>query len=387
MMGFRGTLVMRVWALLLLVGLPASGWGASRPNIIFMLSDDQGWAGLSVAMHPDVPGSRGAAFNTPSLEKMASQGMRFSAAYSPAPVCSPTRISLQTGRTPAALHWTKAAPPETGRKLVEPVNIKNIPATETTIGELLRKAGYATAHYGKWHIRGGGPAQHAYDESDGDTGNEEAYKFKDPNPVYIFGMAKRAEAFMDKNRKAGKPFYIQLSWNALHAPGNALKATLAKYQKLGPGKNAERAAITEDLDTGVGMVLKSVDELGLSGDTFVIYMADNGAGGGKAALSGGKGDLYKGGFECLSSRGDPESKPIPGAMPAWWATTCSPPFANGPRFRPRPCPRDSRVEASPDCCPTGAGARSSAPARRWFSIFPTTRATRPTRRFTSATSS
>jgi len=109
-------------------------------------------------------------------------------------------------------------------------------------------------------------------------------------------MAKRAEAFMDKNKKAGKPFFIQLSWNALHAPGNALKATLAKYQKLGPGKNAERAAITEDLDTGVGMVLKSVDELGLAGDTFVIYMADNGAGGGKAALSGGKGDLYEGGI-------------------------------------------------------------------------------------------
>ena len=150
---------MRVWALLLLLASPVAGWSATRPNIIFMLSDDQGWGGLSVAMHPDVPGSRGAAFNTPSLEKMASQGMRFSAAYAPAPVCSPTRISLQTGKSPAALHWTKAAPPETGRKLTEPVNIKNISSAEVTVGDLLRKAGYATAHYGKWHIRGGGPAQ------------------------------------------------------------------------------------------------------------------------------------------------------------------------------------------------------------------------------------
>ena len=90
--------------------------------------------------------------------------------------------------------------------------------------------------------------------------------------------------------------FIQLSWNALHAPGNALKSTLAKYQKLGNGKNAERAAITEDLDTGVGMVLKAVDDLGLAGDTYIIYMADNGAGGGKTALSGGKGDLYEGGI-------------------------------------------------------------------------------------------
>ena len=287
---------MKNWIVILTLLMPSAVWAAAKPNIIFMLSDDQGWNGLSVAMHPDVPASRGANYNTPSLEKLAAQGMRFSAAYAPAPVCSPTRISLQTGKSPALLHWTKAAPPETGRKLNEPILIKNIPASETTIGELLRQAGYATAHYGKWHIRGGGPGQHGYDEHDGDTGNEEAFRFKDPNPVDIFGMASKAAAFMEKSQKAGKPFYIQLSWNALHAPGNALKTTLAKYQKLGEGKNMERAAITEDLDTGVGRVLKSIDQLGLAGETYVIYMSDNGAGGGRGALAGGKGDLYEGGI-------------------------------------------------------------------------------------------
>ena len=287
---------MKNWIVILTLLMPSAGWAAAKPNIIFMLSDDQGWNGLSVAMHPDVPASRGASYNTPSLEKMAAQGMRFSAAYAPAPVCSPTRISLQTGKSPALLHWTKAAPPETGRKLNEPILIKNIPASETTIGELLRQAGYATAHYGKWHIRGGGPGQHGYDEHDGDTGNEEAFRFKDPNPVDIFGMASKAAAFMEKSQKAGKPFYIQLSWNALHAPGNALKTTLTKYQKLGEGKNMERAAITEDLDTGVGRILKSIDQLGLAGETYVIYMSDNGAGGGRGALAGGKGDLYEGGI-------------------------------------------------------------------------------------------
>lgn len=80
-----------------------------RPNIIFMLSDDQAWNGLSVAMHPDVPGSKSELVQTPNLEKLAAQGMRFSAAYAPSPVCSATRISLQTGKSPAALHWTKAA--------------------------------------------------------------------------------------------------------------------------------------------------------------------------------------------------------------------------------------------------------------------------------------
>ena len=132
---------------------------AGPPNIILMLSDDQGWDGLSVSMSPDARGDRGDLWNTPCLERMATQGMRFSCAYAPAPVCSPSRISLQTGRSPAALHWTKAAPPEEGHLLTEPRLVKRIAADETTIGELLRSAGYATAHYGKWHIAGGGPGE------------------------------------------------------------------------------------------------------------------------------------------------------------------------------------------------------------------------------------
>jgi arylsulfatase A len=275
-----------------------------RPNIVFMLADDQGWNGLSVAMAPDLPGSRSEIFQTPNLERLAARGTRFSNAYAPAPVCSPTRISIQTGKSPAQLHWTKAAPPEEGHKLLEPRLIKSIAESETTIGELLSKAGYATAHYGKWHIGGGGPGKHGYDEHDGDTGNEEAFQFTDPNPVDIFGMAERAEAFMEKNARAGKPFFIQLSWNALHAPGNALKATLAKYEKLSGGgndggKRAATAAITEDLDTGVGRVLATIERLGLAKNTYVIYMSDNGAGGGGkrgGAFSGGKGSVWEGGI-------------------------------------------------------------------------------------------
>jgi arylsulfatase A-like enzyme len=259
----------------------------TRPNIVLMLADDQGWNGTSVAMHPDVPGSKSDVHKTPHLEKLAAQGMRFSAAYAPAPVCSPTRISLQTGRSPAALHWTKAAPPEAGRKLTEPTNVKAIADGEVTVAELLRGAGYATAHYGKWHIRGGGPAKHGYDDGDGDTGNEEAFKYTDPNPVNIFGMVKSATAFMDKSKKAGKPFYVQLSWNALHAAGNANKATLARYEKLNLGneKRTQVAAITEDLDSGVGALLQAIDDLGLSENTYVIYTSDNGAGGGGRGLS------------------------------------------------------------------------------------------------------
>jgi len=292
---------------------------AERPNIVLMLADDQGWDGLSVEMAPGVAGSRGAIFHTPNLERLAAAGMRFSCAYAPSPVCSPTRIAIQTGRSPAALHWTKAAPPEQGHRLLEPVLVKAIAPGETTIGEVLGKAGYATAHYGKWHIAGGGPGAHGYDEHDGDTGNENAFQFTDPNPVDIFGMAERAAAFMDKSRRAGRPFFIQLSWNALHAAENARAATRAKYEQRtgGNDRRANIAAITEDLDTGVGRVLDAIDRLGLAGTTYVIYTSDNGAGGGGAggggagggggggggkgggrrgALSGGKGSVWEGGI-------------------------------------------------------------------------------------------
>ena len=82
---------------------------AERPNIVFMMSDDQAWNGLSVPMHPDLHWSKSSIVETPNLEKLAAQGMRFSAAYAPASVCAPTRISLQTGKSPAAVHWTKAS--------------------------------------------------------------------------------------------------------------------------------------------------------------------------------------------------------------------------------------------------------------------------------------
>ena len=205
---------------------------SASPNFIFMLSDDQDWAGLSVQMHPEKPGSKSATAQTRNIARLASEGIRFSAAYAPASVCSPTRVSLQTGRSPAALQWTKAAPTVTARdgfKMISPTLRKNIASEEVTLAELLKGLGYATAHYGKWHIGGGGPEAHGYDESDGDTGNGDAEPFKDPNPVDIFGMGERAKAFMKKHVAVKKPFYIQLSYHALHYPQNASAAAAQTY--------------------------------------------------------------------------------------------------------------------------------------------------------------
>lgn len=270
-----------------------------------MLSDDQGWTETSVPMHPDIPNSKSEVVQTPNLLKLAQQGMRFSQGYSPASVCAPTRLSLQNGKSPGQNHWTKASRPYTasdGFKLIPPSNIRNISEDEFTIGELLQEAGYATAHYGKWHLNGGGPEAHGYDESDGETGNEHAAPHKGDNPVDIFGMGKRAAAFMEKHVNANKPFFIQLSYNALHYPENARPDTVAKYRKLmrnGNDRSVGRAALGENLDEGIGILMDKVDKLGIADNTYVVYMSDNGAGGGggdRNPLSGGKGDVREGGI-------------------------------------------------------------------------------------------
>jgi arylsulfatase A-like enzyme len=275
------------------------------PNIVFILSDDQAWNGLSMRMHPDLDWSASDFVHTPNIARLAKQGMRFSNAYSPSSVCSPTRISLQTGKSPAQLQWTKAAPTMTadqGYKLIPPTINKNIDQKEVTVAELLKTVGFATAHYGKWHIGGGGPGEHGYDEHDGNTGNKDAAPHKDPNPVDIFGMSRRAIAFMKKQKATKKPFFIQLSYHALHYPQNALEATKKEYQGRGNRRNEKevlRGAIAENLDTGVGMLLEAITELKLAENTYVIYMSDNGSGGGKNrnnSLRGGKGGVWEGGI-------------------------------------------------------------------------------------------
>ena len=274
-----------------------------QPNFIFMVSDDQGWDGLSVQMHDAIAGSKSDFYQTPNLENLAQQGMRFSAAYSPAPVCAPTRCSFQTGKSPAQNHWTKASPIMTatdGYKLIPPMHGKNLSSDEITIAEMLKQAGYTTAHYGKWHLGGGGPDNHGYDVHDGNTGNGDAARHVDPNPVDIFGMSRRANAFMKENAEASKPFFIQLSYYALHYPQNALASTRQAYEKRlrrRSYREINRAAITEDLDTGVGMIMDQVEKLGIGDHTYLIYMSDNGASGrSRGVLRGSKGSLWEGGI-------------------------------------------------------------------------------------------
>eukprot|EP00752_Nemacystus_decipiens_P015221 g13554.t1 len=265
-----------------------------------MLSDDQAWSGTSVPMHPDYDFSFDEDLHTPHLQAMAERGMRFSSAYAPAPVCSPTRASLMSGRSPAALGWTKAGPSLAARKnppMLAPQSNRSFDSDIVTFAELLQQAGYRTAHLGKWHLDGGGPEANGFDVSDGNIGNEASAKYKAPNPVDLFGMAERAEDFMAASKRSGKPFFIQLSWLALHSAENALPETIAKYQaaRMRRERQAHRAALTENMDTAVGRVIASVEKLGLADNTYIIFMSDNG-GPSRDALNGGKGNLFEGGI-------------------------------------------------------------------------------------------
>ncbi|MHC4176645.1 MAG: sulfatase-like hydrolase/transferase [Planctomycetota bacterium] len=277
------------------------------PNIVFILADDMGWTGLSCQVDDRVPASKSDFYQTPHIDELARQGMRFSNAYSASSMCTPSRAGLLTGKSPALLRMTTPGPANrqpNDRKLIPPRHIDSLPTTETTIAEVLRRQNYTTAHFGKWHLSGGGPGRHGFEQHDGDTGNGGPGLNEDPNPKDIFGITNRTIAFMERQCAAGRPFYAQLSHYALHGPSKALDSTRTACAERPAGtrhRNVEYAAMTRDLDTGVGMVLDRIDRLGIAQNTYVFFMSDNGAAAPpriaeNLPLSGGKATFWEGGI-------------------------------------------------------------------------------------------
>ena len=254
----------------------------SPPNFILILSDDQGWNGTSVQMMDDLTQSKSDYHETPNLENLANRGMRFSSAYASAPVCSPSRYSIQFGQTPARLKMIRVG-----------MNTNHINhQTPKTIPKLLKKINpnYVTAHFGKWGIDVD-PSILGYDQSDGITGNKDGgfdYRANrkqwqnttSNDPKKIFSTTKKAIDFLERQAISKKPFFLQVSHYAVHSDLMMLPETLEKYQSKAKSeyhKNAGFAAMTEDLDSGVGMLLNRLKALGLQKNTYIIYTSDNGA--------------------------------------------------------------------------------------------------------------
>lgn len=279
-----------------------------KPNFVFILIDDMPWFGTPVRMDPDMPASAMAFRNMPHVEKLAEQGMTFRNARSAAGMCAPSRCSIMTGmmtahhlysgnggfgpKTDGTVEYLSRGK-DAGLPLLQPEPQGNI--RFPSIGDLLKASGYATAHFGKWHLYGGGPAKHGFDESDGETDNKTCQPLDSAtgersstseDPKLMFSITQRSLAFMERQAKAGKPFYLQLSHYATHGHYQARKATLAKNEKNPVFAKIENsreranailaAAMAEDLDTSIGLLMAKVKELGIANNTFIVFTSDNG---------------------------------------------------------------------------------------------------------------
>lgn len=263
-----------------------------QPNFVVIMAEAQGWAQTSVQMDDRVPESRSRIFQTPAVERLAREGMRFTYGYALSPRCTPSRAALFTGIGPAALRMTyvgagrESGPVRTA--LIPPEPVLELPTSTTTVAEVLKAAGYTAAHFGKWHVGRTDPSRHGFDASDGATGNGGPDNVANPNPKQAYGMTERGIAFMTRAQQAGKPFYLQLS----HYPNQERK-------EGGGGRDRDTArADSDEIDKTVMQLLAALDAQGLAKNTFVFYTADHGGQGrnGNAPLSGGKGAVTEGGL-------------------------------------------------------------------------------------------
>jgi len=297
-----------------LFALPAGAKGPDgdshrAPNVVFILADDLGWAEL---------GCYGNRFNeTPHLDGLARQGMRFSHAYAAAPVCSPYRAGFISGQYPARVGITD---------YLRPDDPKHLATEHVTLAEMLKRAGYATGIIGKWHLTGYAhhgavevpPSEHGFDEvivseKRGIAGGSyyHPYHFNPavtarlPHEYLVDRMNLEAVEFIERHR--ARPFFLYLSHYAVHTALVGKPDLVAKYEaKPGAGKgprakknNPHLAAQLESIDEGVGMILDKLDRLGLDDRTLVIFTSDNGGEDrvtSNAPLRAGKSTLYEGGI-------------------------------------------------------------------------------------------
>lgn len=310
--------------LLLMTCMSAS----EKPNVIFILADDLGIADTSIG------GSK--YYQTPNFEKLASRGIYFTNAYTASPLCSPTRASILTGQSPARNGITaptchgpevilKAFLPERGNPGSRQIGTKSATRLSTehmSLGKVFKKAGYKTAHFGKWHLGKTpySPLEHGFDidlphwPGPGPAGSYVApWKFKNfkenyPKEHIEDRMGDEIVKFLKENKD--KPFFINYWQFSVHGPFDAKEELIQKYRKTLDPKNPQNcptyAAMVQSFDDNVGKILNTLDNLGLSENTIIVFYSDNGGNmynlvDGTTATSnapyrGGKASHYDGGI-------------------------------------------------------------------------------------------
>jgi arylsulfatase A len=283
---------------------------ADRPlNYIVMLVDDMGATDL---------GCTGSTFyQTPHIDQLARDGMKFTRAYSACTVCSPTRAALLTGQSPARLHITDwiTGHDRPRAKLLPPAWVKEFPAAAQTLPELLKPRGYAAGTFGKWHLGNESPLAHGFEINAGGYHRGQPATWFSPykNPALADGpegefLTERLTAEVEKfiTAKKEQPFLVYYPHYAVHTPLGGKKDVIAKYQKLAkpdaPQRHATYASMVESVDDSVGRLRAKLRELKIEDRTVFIFTSDNGGlldgknpPTANLGMRAGKGSAYEGG--------------------------------------------------------------------------------------------
>ncbi|MDA0195653.1 MAG: sulfatase-like hydrolase/transferase [Bacteroidetes bacterium] len=270
----------------------------ANPNIIIFLADDMGYKDL---------GCYGGEAITPNLDAMAAEGIKFTNCYAGAPNCSPSRASLLTGRMPVRAGMYSYRPPG---------NVMHLRDEEMTIAEVLKTAGYQTAHFGKWHLgclprdkqlSHPQPDQQGFDYSLGIENNSQP-SHRNPDTFVKNGveigvqegysshlLADEIESWLDKEYESQKPFFMYVPFHEPHAKVAAPSELVAHY-KDNDQKTAEYFACIENMDSAVGRILSTLKTRGLKENTMIFFASDNGSYriGSNDPLRGMKSEVYDG---------------------------------------------------------------------------------------------
>lgn len=307
--------------------IPQSSLSA-QPNVLVILADDLGWSDTTLY-------STTTYYQTPNVERLAKRGMTFTRAYSASPLCSPTRSALLTGLSPArtgittpnchvpqvTLETTMPKTAAPNQKAIQPSPPTRLKTEYRTLAETLKDAGYATAHFGKWHLgpEPYSPLQQGFDfdlphhPGPSPAGSFVApwkfanFKEKSPGEHIEDRMAAEAVTWMEQHKE--KPFYLNYWMFSVHAPFDAKKANIEKHRARIDPKDAQRsptyAAMIQSMDDAIGTLLDALDRLGIADNTIIIFTADNGGNmynevdgttpTSNRPLRGGKATMFEGG--------------------------------------------------------------------------------------------